>query len=501
MPRTSHGDVVLLEEVGSALNVVHEINARLNLPFSFAKAADLTRSGYIFRDLQNKPADLLFDLPPSQTVKALKELGRTMSEPGADPGTDSDIPSAYTYFGQFIDHDITLLAMPKKVSLSDPDFVFLSESEVAQIKNVRTPTLDLDSVYGEAPHDGDDLMLLGKVTMPTLPSRPPGIMGEEFDLPREDRSDDRRYDRAARIGDGRNEENAIIAQLHVAFLRAHNAIVLEGGYNYYEARSLLRKHYQWIVVHDFLRRVCDPSIVEEMLAAPWEKFDPVDDFFLPLEFTGAAFRFGHSMVRPAYDFNVNFPPRHATLLQLFNVMGRYLTLPEKWIIEWEKFLDGGTNKARKINTVLVEPLFTVPGLPGLPVRDEIRLAVRNLLRGYLLRMPTGQAVARSLGVYEMTPNDVTNAAASQEQAGVLEASGFATHTPLWFYILAEAAHFKKGHLGPVGSTLVAGVLIALIRRSKDSFLKIPGWTPTLPAHGMTFELRDLLRLAGVLKSN
>ena len=455
-------------------------------------APESTRFGYLFPELQVDPNNLLPTSP--QTVADLKTLGATMREPGNQPALDSAIPSAYTYFGQFVDHDITLMKMPR-VNFGDPNLTPWTPAEIATIKNIRTPTLDLDSVYGEAPLVDDNRMLVGPVTLSG--GRPPGKIGDDFDLPRTGRAKgeckEPSHDRAARIGDRRNEETTTIAQLHVAFLRAHNAIVA-GGYNYCRARSLLRQYYQMVIAHDFLKRVADPAIVDNMLAKPWPVYDPPENkVFMPLEFSGAVFRFGHSMVRFAYDFNVNFPPPLASLLRLFDVLGRYRTLPERWIIEWEKFVEGGTNKARQIDTQLVGPMFTIPGMPDVP------LATRTLLRGYLLRLPTGQAVARALGLAVMTAKEI-EAVANPDQSAVLKASGFSSRTPLWFYILAEAAHFQKGQrLGPVGSTMVAGVLIALIRRSKDSFMKVPGWIPTPLGQGPTFSLPDLLQLAGVLR--
>jgi hypothetical protein len=416
-----------------------------------------------------------------------------MTEPGTSPTLDSAIPSAYTYFGQFIDHDITLISLPRDIKLNDSNRAPLSASDVQRIRNVRTAALDLDSVYSEAPYTGNDLMLLGLVSKDG--PRPPGIVGDDCDLPRQGRSTDRAHDRNARIGDGRNEENAIITQLHVAFLRAHNAFVAQGK-SYCEARTLLRQHYQWIVVHDYLKRIADPSIVNNLLANPGKMY-PANNLFMPLEFSGAAFRFGHSMVRSGYDFNINFPARFASLLRLFNVLGPYLSLPDKWLIQWEHFVGGGTNVARRIDTSLVEPLSTLPGLPGIPVTGGISLAVRNLLRGYVLSIPTGQAVARALSLPVLSAAQLIEAATSKEQADVLESRGFSVRTPLWFYILAEAAHHNRGHLGPVGSTLVAGVLIGLISNTKNSFLQTPGWTPS--ATGSTFDLPSLLRFAGVLE--
>ena len=455
-------------------------------------APDQTQFGYLFPELQADPNNLL---PTStETVVHLQALGRTMREPGNQTTLDSTIPSAYTYFGQFIDHDITLM-MSEKVNFDDPNLTPWTSAQIATIRNMRTPTLDLDSVYSEAPLVKDDLMRIGPVTLSG--GRPPGKIGNDFDLPRTGRGTgnckDPLHDRAARIGDRRNEETTTLAQLHVAFLRAHNAIIA-GGYNYCQARSLLRQYYQMIIVHDFLKRVADPVIVDDMLASPWPRYEQFGSgSFMPLEFSSAAFRMGHSMVRSSYDFNLNFPPALAPLLRLFDVLGRYRTLPERWIIEWERFVEGGTNKARQIDTQLVGPLFTIPGM-------RVPLASVTLLRGYLLRLPTGQAVARALGVDIMTAANIEAVAANNDQLTVLKAGGFSGRTPLWFYVLAEAMHFQKGQrLGPVGSTVVAGVLISLIRRSKDSFMKVPGWTATAFGQGSTFSLPDLLQLAGVLR--
>jgi hypothetical protein len=135
--------------------------------------------------------------------------------------------------------------------------------------------------------------------------------------------------------------------------------------------------------------------------------------------------------------------------------------------------------------------------------------VRNLLRGYLLRLPTGQAVAQALkdqlaGVRDIPvlgPNRIRNGAASQEQVQVLEDAEFLRRTPLWYYILAEAALLEDGQrLGPVGGTIVAEVLVGLIRRSENSILGPSGFEPTLPsAQPGTFTLTDLLRVGRVLR--
>jgi hypothetical protein len=316
------------------------------------------------------------------------------------------------------------------------------------------------------------------------------------------------------IGDPRNDENLVVAQLHVAFLRAHNRLVGQ-GHSFREARRKLRRHYQHIILHDFLKRIADPQVVEETIQEN-RVYDPRDErFFLPLEFSVAAYRFGHSMVRSRYDFNLNFP--QATLGELFTFtalsggLGDFDTLPEIWIIEWERFVDAGGpfNRTRGIDTKLVEPLFELPDIQGVPQQGNAgRLAVRNLLRGYLLRLPTGQAVARSLGqrlqgvrdIPVLSPQQIKDAAASEEQVGVLRDAEFLDRTPLWYYVLAEAEALGEGQrLGPVGSTIVAEVLVGLIRRSPNSVLNTDNSGPDLPATTPgEFTLSDLLRFAGVL---
>jgi hypothetical protein len=518
MPRLPHGEAVTLEEFQSARAALASSSANIPLGFAAAQPVVTRDFGFLFPELQQDPDNLL--LESRATRDALVELGRTMLDAGGDAsGGDSRIPAAYTYFGQFVDHDITLEAQSATLpELVDPDLVPLAPDQIEDnLQNGRTGTLELDSVYGfPAPRDGAR-MQIGKVTplngdAPPL-LRPPG-KDDDNDLPREARSNVPELDRAANIGDARNDENTIIAQLHVAFLRAHNALV-DQGEKFGGARRILRQHYQHIVLHDLLKRIVDPQIVDETIEQN-RVYDPLNQSFMPLEFSVAAYRFGHSMVRAEYDFNLNFLP--ATLDQLFTFtalsgqLGEFDTLPENWIIQWPNFVDVDepATRTRRIDTKLVEPLFTLPDLRGRPRQgDRARLAVRNLLRGYLLRLPTGQAVARALrqklsGVRDIPvlgPNRIRNAAASPDQVQKLEAGGFLERTPLWYYILAEAALLEEGQrLGPVGSTIIAEVLVGLIRRSENSILRTGDFQPTLPsAQPGTFTLTDLLRVARVLR--
>jgi hypothetical protein len=365
-------------------------------------------------------------------------------------------------------------------------------------------------------------MKLGKVS----PSGGTANKDNFNDLPRRPRiPNDIKRDREARIGDPRNDENLIVAQLHVAFLRAHNRLVEEASppERFKKAKRRLRRHYQHIVIHDFLKKIAEPSIVDDTIENGNRIYDPDEDaFFMPLEFSVAAYRFGHSMVRGRYNYNVNFPAATFDLLFTFTALSGELggsdTLPDNWIIQWQRFFRGfeDFNKARKIDTQLVDPLEHLQTMegeeegtgtpPGDPQRLAAKLAIRNLLRGYQLRMPTGQAVAGALqqklqGVRDipvLTKAQIRNAAASDKQREVLQASGFDERTPLWYYILAEAEFLRDGRrLGPVGSTIVAEVLIGLVRRSPDSILA-PGinWKPNLPSEEPgKFTLHDLLNYA------
>lgn len=539
MPRLGHGVDITLDELREARNALIDPARNLRLGFAAVRPVDLHDFDFMFPDLQNDPANLLPESP--QTVNHLTRLGRTMlSDPFVPGSGDANIPAAYTYLGQFVDHDITLETTSASLqALLDPNLTPLALNDIrATVRNLRNPTLDLDSVYGlPAPRDPARRakMQVGLVTALGQNQKPllrPPHKGDDNDLPREGRSSVDTHDRAALIGDPRNDENTIVAQLHVAFLKAHNALV-DRGRNFRQAQKLLRQHYQHIVIHDFLKkRIADPRIVNRILRHGNRVYDALaEPFFLPLEYSVAAYRFGHSMVRGAYNFNLNFNTSgepgtilaSLALLFTFTALSGQLgggvvspqgtdALPENWIIEWENLVDAGRpfDKAHLIDTKLVEPLAHLTNFKGVEeMGDGARLAVRNLLRGYLLRLPTGQAVARALGLAPLTPAEIEAVATAvpapsgqETQVDVLREAGFLDRTPLWYYILAEAAARAEGQrLGPVGSTIVAEVLIGLVRRSSDSILRHRSWRPSLPsARRDTFELSDLLRFAGVLPS-
>jgi len=503
MVRIRHGEMpATLESLGEALTSIRKITSGLGIASAPLKTSGLTPYGFLFESLQTKDC-LLPDT--DKTIPNLINLGDSMTDTG-NSSADSAIPSAYTYLGQFIDHDTTLEINSDRLVRLEKNFKPLEPSEINyHIRNRRTPTLDLDCVYGPT-SDGDpipricDSLTVGSVE----PIGAPVPNKDPFnDLPRKPASKNPGIDREAIIGDARNDENLIVSQMHVAFLRAHRAIVNK-GYKFDAAKKILIEHYQWIIIHDFLkRRIADLETVTDLVNHGTRYYRPKDtcNLYMPLEFSGAAYRFGHSMVRASYDVNAN--EQNASLKDLFDVtafsgqLAGQPHIPQSWVVDWQRFLDGGTNQARRIDTFMVDPLKRLQETTGVVVKNVMaNLAIRNLLRGYLLRLPTGQKVAQYLGHKVLTPDEIKKKV-GDDQFAILKAGEFHEHTPLWYYILAESAIRGTGGLGPVGKTIVAETLIGLIRWTDNSILQQPGWKPTLGKYGGLFTLKDFFQLAGV----
>jgi hypothetical protein len=513
-----------------------------------------TPFGYLLTDLQRAfPEAHLPREGAAETVAALRALGSAMidGDPGVGEGVNSTIRPVQTYFGQFIDHDITANTdRDTTLSITKGDATvgdFVPESPggvLDRLTNLREPTLNLDSLYGDGPfaeetdtsvrYDGIEFRL------GTLSDVPEGFGIPNQPIPDEDdRARDlfRNDQKAALVGDGRNDENLIVAQLHLAFLRFHNAVVrmLRDGdadrpeeETFAAAQRLVRQTYQWLVVNDFLTAITTDGTVDAVFDAPVYRPGP-DGVFMPLEFSVAAFRFGHSMVRGVYDWNRNFP--RATFDQLFQFTGRgdpdtslagAPTLPENWPAEWDRLLGtgedpGGVHFARKIDTRLAPPLFAMinEGLDGaapLTVRAILKsLAVRNLLRGYKLAIPTGQAVATELArkldgpggrvIGAPLSTDELLSGTNQALNAALADGGFLTATPLWFYVLKEAEVRGQGNaLGPVGGRIVAETLVGLVVNDPDSYVNEHGreWVPTMPDGRKVTRIGDLVDVAGLL---
>jgi hypothetical protein len=496
------------------------------------------RFGRLFRSLS--PAD--FGNDDQESEAALTKLGQAMvSEPDpADPkdgpdNEESGIPAAFTYFGQFIDHDLTF----------DPASSLQRQDDPQGLIDFRTPCFDLDSVYGRGPNDqpylysdGTQLLLGDDLTGQAL-----GNTIAAHDLPRSAAAPN-----AARaiIGDPRNDENAIVSQLQGLMLRFHNRVVNERSDLSFEAiQQEVRFHYQWVVLNDFLPTIVSESVLNQVLPhrvngtdlkrdkPQLDFYDPQESSFMPLEFSAAAYRFGHSMVRPGYRLNDTIGP-----LSIFPIakpgvdaLTGFDRFPSEWAIDWARFIDleprpAGSEDdpkdpanqdrlqlAYKIDTSLVDPLGNLP-TPRVVSDRPPSLAERNLLRGWRMRLPSGQDVARAMGVPVMKDDDIKIGKFTGDKADtkgtIVEVGGdvFKGKCPLWTYVLAETEPVNvtvkttdgdkqvvTRRLGPVGGRIVAETFVGILVGDSHSFVNLnPLWRPSMAPNGL-FGLRELIAAA------
>lgn len=449
------------------------------------------------------------------------ELARKFGLPGGimDGGQTTDeqenpgFPGGFTFLGQFIDHDLTLDATSSFDRRDDPN----------GLANFRSARLDMDNLYGSGPVVNP--ALYDQTSFQTkLATSEDGV-----DLARTSNG-------VALISDPRNDENMLLAQLHLTFMKFHNRIVdeLRAGHitdalgqtlppkppdeppneqpgatldqlldvdNYYNdvfaaAQRLTRWHYQWIIVHDFLPTIADPDIVRDVDEHGTRFFKPGNKPFMPAEFSVAAFRVGHPTIRSSYQVNKDFTGKifpddpEAPTEPRTDLRGG--PVDAEHAVDWSFFFHVNRRKpqlGRKIiaslNTQLLDlPVSAVPGAKdGALARPVASLAVRNLLRSETQGLPSGQDVARRIGEIPLSDKEL-------ETEGPIY---------LWYYILKEAEVLAGGrHLGPVGSRIVAEVLIGLLDADPTSYrAAFPAWRPTLAKRDGRFDIADLIRFAGV----
>lgn len=457
-------------------------------------STDTGRFGRMFRTLEplHLSDEVLTALAGRMTEAAAGTPGGWSGIP--TPQDNSAVPAGYTYLAQFVDHDITFDPVSSLDRSNDPN----------ALENYRTPRYDLDSVYGGGPlasrHlydvDDPDKLLVGQ--------NPSGGF-EPVDLPRNQQG-------VALVGDPRNDVHVIIGQLHLQFLRAHNATVervrgdsalRRGAESVLDsAQRLMRWHYQWIVVTELLPRIVGPETADAVLLrdangrlrASLALYSPRRRAFMPIEHSAAAYRFGHSMIRPSYQLNSDRPA-----VPIFSTAGDteptadlrgFRRLPVGWTVAWNLFFpgldnDSGAQPSRLIDTHIADPLASLP-----PRIDGQRrsLALLNLFRGDRLGLPAGDAVATALA----GKTGIGNPPLSPTELGLDHPA------PLWFYLLKEAELRANGqHLGPVGGRIVAEVLVGLLQNDPASFLRVdPAWKPILPSREPgAFTVADLIRLA------
>ena len=410
-----------------------------------------------------------------------------------------------TFMGQFMDHDMTFDLTSRLGIPEDPE----------DAVNTRTPALDLDSVYGGGPKDDDALYTSERGHAPKFKI---GFGGLFEDLPRHANG-------TANIADPRNDENIIITGLHAAFLLFHNKAVeyveardrrASSEEVFDEARRLTTWHYQWMILHEFLPLFIGQSRVDDILRNG-RKFYRPREAFMPVEFQGAAYRFGHTMVRPSYRANLAGDNGKAFFGMIFDPAGEGQKDPvdlrggaraPRRFIGWQTFFDfgptftdgpGNPNPAirpnKQIDARISTPLFHLPLAAIASGAPPVSLPQRNLLRHITWSLPSGQDIAKAIGLRSSQILDLPE----------LRDFGHSLNerTPLWYYVLKEGAVMEGGlRLGPVGSRIVGEVIIGLLQLDSRSYLGAdPRWKPTLPDRSGKvtgdFKMVDFLTFAGV----
>lgn len=466
------------------------------------------RSDRFGRMLPNLPA--LYTDPIG--LAAIGDKNGPMKSTGAAQKTTS-IPVGHIFFGQFVDHDITLDLTSSFARLDRPE----------NTTNFRTPTLDLDCVFGAGP-DGSPYLYWNAqsgankayngVKLLTGADQPgaAGLMLEDLARSAHGR---------ATIGDPRNDENRIISQLQLGMIRFSNKVAdhvhaaqgLEGGELYAATRRLVTWHYQWTVVNDFLQAIVGKPLVQNILGCGRKLYRPEAcqfgphygaDPYIPVEFSVAAYRFGHSMIPQRVQIQAGKPA-----LEVFGPtlgFGFSALADADAVVQWPQLLDlsnATVDRADKLDAKLAKDLLD---LPFVPAGDVKSLATRNLLRGQAFRLPSGEKIAE---VCERPQSEITQVSNKAKALGASATPGadLSAGTPLWLYLLIEAAEigretvagtFDKGEgLGPVGGRIVAETIVGLLELDAASYLgSNRSWSPATAADklgpGGLFSLLDIL---------
>ena len=378
------------------------------------------------RGLEAAPPFRFSRMGPSGADRQLGESSRkkVANEMAAGGGGPGEIPAGFTYLGQFIDHDLTM----------DKTKLLLKEQRSpAQLQQGRSPALDLDSLYGAGPQDPGSAKFYEADGIHFKMGKTKAAGGfpamEGFDLPR-GLGNTTAKKRTAVVPDLRNDENLAVAQTHLALMRFHNRVAdglpasVPAAQRFTQARELVTKHYQWMIRTDYLPRICAPGVINNVFNQGRKAFEvgvpAIQMPTMPIEFSIAAFRLGHAMIRAAYNWNKAFDNGSGSLFYLFDFsasggeLGGATRLASDWVADFRRLYDFGDanrpdlevpaakfNRAMRIDTTIVNPLKNLPpqsfGGPGVDFDDpRANLAFRNLTRARMVRLATGQQMATFL---------------------------------------------------------------------------------------------------------
>ena len=412
------------------------------------------------------------DLPALEADEAaLHALGRPGGpcDLGIDVPDDTDAHGAavWPFFGQFVAHDITADRSP-----------VTHRADAGRIRNFRVPRANLEGLYGSGPVGSPYLYAKDDPAKLLLSAQ-----GD--DVPRN-------HEGIALIGDPRNDVHVFTSQMTVAFIKLHNRLVdrlredeTAEDALFEQARRAATWHYQHVIVREFLPGLIGAQLTTELLEGGPQLYGIGGEPYIPFEFADAAYRYGHAQVRPRYQVNARFGP-----LPVFpDLMGFRPVTPQR-TVDWTLQIDvaghPAAQRAKRIDSRLPAALITLPTqISGSePGSDYASLANRDLQRGQAVRLASGEAIARHLGVPPLTA----------AQIGLAEL-GWTGETPLWLYVLKEADVLHAGEqLGPVGGRVVGEVLVGIIDSDPESFRSVdPEWQPTLAGcRAGSFGLADIL---------
>jgi hypothetical protein len=382
---------------------------------------------------------------------------------------DGHIEAGQPFFGQYLAHDLTADRSPLRL-----------HADIDALRNIRSPRANLEALYGGGP--------VGSPYLYDQADPAKLLLGADGrDVPRNQQG-------IALIGDPRNDVHAFMTGLQVAFIHAHNRLVdrlrtdgVSDSELFDDARRALTWHYQWVILNDFLPNLVGTAMTTRVMRDDLRLYRLSGEPYIPVEFADAAFRYGHSQIKGDYQLR-----RGGSRFPVFPDLAGFRPLTPDHLIDWTLLFDvpghPTAQRAKPIDGQLPTSLIRLPeSITGVVEVSAYRsLAARDLQRGMGTGLPSGEAVARAVAAPPLTRQE-------------LALGDWQDETPLWLYILREAAVRHGGdHLGDVGGRIVAEVIVGIIRRDPESYLaNDPSWRPTLPAHQPgTFKIRDLLVAAG-----
>jgi hypothetical protein len=381
-------------------------------------------------------------------------------------GDSVHVPAAFTFVGQFIDHDLTANGMD------------LFTDQAGQVVDIASPLIDLDSVYGPRAADITSPQGLDTRELFDVQGRffLVGGNGVPVDVPRRTQG---AMKGQAFIADKRNDENLMILQIHLLLMKLHNRLINEHGMSFSEAHRHTVYTWQSIVLNDYLPKIVGGNLVQLKSEAiktqdysnvrhrPWPKQAGGEDVFMPHEFA-IGFRFGHSQLRPSYRVNAGPAIALFNNRQVARADGGFEDLRGNQKvtaaneIEWGFFLVGTGSPPTAQKSKLIDQQVTsvVFDLPESAIPDKIievaNLTQRNLIRSSRIGLCAGEDLAE---LYGFKPLDSREVEPNLALHGLYEQDG-GFRTPLWYYVLREAELLgRDGQLGPAAGNLVAEVLI------------------------------------------